>query len=465
MNYFRALIGKNKKRFIDRKYNLDLSYITPRILVMSYPTSFPQSLFHNSINEISNFLNERHGNNYLLINLVNENEDYDNSKFKGEVINYKIIDYMPPSLLTIFGVCNKIDDYLNENISNVVIINCKGAKGKVGKVGIIVCCYLLYIKKFQEINEAFNYYSFKRLYKGEGVTQPCEKRYVEYFHNILKSKEKFFPFRIQILSIELINMYEVYNNGYYVIEIMDNSNMQMKEFQCVQKNYKIDDENKRVVLKAKNLFNKEQYGDVVIKFSYNETFFNKKLGKISFNTAFLNSDEDELIFKAEDIDPDILLRNKIVPKNYLIKLNIKVLCEICPFKKKQDYCQNCKQFIKENKVLYEKWEKIMNNWQKYKDKKIKYDKNILFGNIDSDDCEDILAKVKERNKSDKNLTKDENKNEKNENDDKKYYEDNNDSNSLEESEIEDYEDKYDNNTEMKQKDKLNDSFESECFIF
>ena len=49
--------------------------------------------------------------------------------------------------------------------------------------------------------------------------------------------------------------------------------------------------------------------------------------------------------------------------------------------------------------------------------------------------------------------------------DKNFYEDNNDSNSLEESEGDDYEDKYDNNTETKQKDKLNDSFESECFIF
>ena len=460
MNYFRTLISGGKKRFIDRKYNLDLSYITPRIIVMSDPTSFPKSLFLNSINDVSHFLNERHGNNYLLINL--SSNDYDASKFNGRVIKCKIKYHMPPSLLTLFELCNIIDDYLNEDISNVIIINCSGGKGRVGA---IVSCYLLYIKKFDEIKDAFDYYSFKRLYKGEGIDQPCQKRYVKYFNKILKSEKSFYPFRVQILSVELINMYEAYNKGYYVIEIMDNINMEMVEIHFSPKNYVINDEDKSVTLKAINLINQEQYGDVIMKISYNEAVFRKKLGKIFFNTAFLNSDQTELIFKAENIDPDIILKNKIVPKNYLIKINIKILCSQCPFKKKQNYCKKCKNFIEENKILFGKWEKIMENQKKYKDKKIKYNKNILFGIIDSDDCEYILSKEKEKNKSEKNLTKGENKNEKIEDSDKNFYEDNNDSNSLEESEGDDYEDKYDNNTETKQKDKLNDSFESECFIF
>lgn len=48
MNYIRTIISKNKKRFIDRKFNLDLTYITSRIIVMGYPTSFPQSVVRNS---------------------------------------------------------------------------------------------------------------------------------------------------------------------------------------------------------------------------------------------------------------------------------------------------------------------------------------------------------------------------------------------------------------------------------
>ena len=43
MNYFKTLINSNNRRFIDRKYNLDLSYITPRIIAMGFPTIFPKS--------------------------------------------------------------------------------------------------------------------------------------------------------------------------------------------------------------------------------------------------------------------------------------------------------------------------------------------------------------------------------------------------------------------------------------
>ena len=70
MNYFWELFDEdNKKHFIDRKYNLDLSYITPRIIVMSYPSSFPKIFSGNNIKTVSDFLNERHGKNYLVINL------------------------------------------------------------------------------------------------------------------------------------------------------------------------------------------------------------------------------------------------------------------------------------------------------------------------------------------------------------------------------------------------------------
>ena len=112
MNYFRTFISKKKKHFIDRKYNLDLSYITPRIIVMSYPTSFPQSFFLNNIKEVASFLNERHGNNYLLINLIDKKND--NSRFNGEVLEY-IIEYnMPLYIQTLFDICFQIDDYLKK---------------------------------------------------------------------------------------------------------------------------------------------------------------------------------------------------------------------------------------------------------------------------------------------------------------------------------------------------------------
>ena len=457
MNYFRTLISKNKRRFVDRKYNLDLSYITPRIIVMSYPTSFPQSLIRNNINEVANFLNERHGNNYLLINL--SNKEYDISKFNGQVLEYKIMYNMPPYLNTIFDICEKIHDFLENNLSNVVIINCRGGKGRVGT---IVCSYLLYIKKFNETKDAFDYYSLKRLYKGEGISQPNQKRYINYFHNILLKEKIYFPMRIRIISFELKNMYEVYDKGYYYIEIWDCKKDEMIIYDISPNNYVTDIKNKSVLLKVENILTQEQYGDIVIKIYYKENFFNEKLGKFSFNTAFLDLDfdddeDDKIFFNKYEIDPDNLLNMKKVPENYQIIVNYKKLCIDCPTKDLEDYCKDCKSFINNNKHLYDNWNEIINHKKKYKEKKITYNKNILFGTIDSDDC-DFVLKKEEKNKSDKIKQNYEGN--------KNYYEENNDSNSSEYSEGEDYEDKYENNNEEnRKKDKLNDSFESECFIF
>ena len=162
MNYLRAFISKNKYRFIDRKYNLDLSYITPRIISMAYPGSGIQGLIRNNIKDVSNFLKERHGNNYLVINL--SYKSYDNSKFNDNVLEYKLVDHHAPSLSSLFEICQKIHIYLIEDINNVVAVNCRAGKGRTGTV---ICCYLLYTGRFTSPDEVFTYYSLKRFLKGK----------------------------------------------------------------------------------------------------------------------------------------------------------------------------------------------------------------------------------------------------------------------------------------------------------
>jgi phosphatidylinositol-3,4,5-trisphosphate 3-phosphatase and dual-specificity protein phosphatase PTEN len=86
MNYLRTLVSGKKKRFVDRKYNLDLSYITPRMIAMAFPGSGLETVYRNSINQVSKFLKERHKNNFLVINL--SGKKYDNNKFDNKVRIY-----------------------------------------------------------------------------------------------------------------------------------------------------------------------------------------------------------------------------------------------------------------------------------------------------------------------------------------------------------------------------------------
>ena len=88
MDYIRTMVSGKKKRFTDRKYNLDLSYITPRIIAMAYPASGLQIVFRNNIEEVSKFLKERHRSNYMVINL--SGTKYDNNKFDNRVSFYSL---------------------------------------------------------------------------------------------------------------------------------------------------------------------------------------------------------------------------------------------------------------------------------------------------------------------------------------------------------------------------------------
>jgi len=49
MNILRGIISGKKNRFIQENYNLDLTYICPRIIAMAYPASGFESLYRNPI--------------------------------------------------------------------------------------------------------------------------------------------------------------------------------------------------------------------------------------------------------------------------------------------------------------------------------------------------------------------------------------------------------------------------------
>ena len=68
-NWLRGVVSKKKKRHIEGGYNLDLSYITPRIIAMGFPCMDIQATFRNPYTEVRGFLDWKHGSKYLLINL------------------------------------------------------------------------------------------------------------------------------------------------------------------------------------------------------------------------------------------------------------------------------------------------------------------------------------------------------------------------------------------------------------
>lgn len=53
MDSIRKLVSGTRRRFTEDNVNLDLSYITPQIIAMSYPSQGVESWYRNPIERVS----------------------------------------------------------------------------------------------------------------------------------------------------------------------------------------------------------------------------------------------------------------------------------------------------------------------------------------------------------------------------------------------------------------------------
>ena len=81
-NIVKALVSKKKKRFCYDGFDLDLTYITSRIIAMGMPSSNLEGLYRNSMEEVQKFLNTRHPLHYKVYNLCEERDYPKNSFYK-----------------------------------------------------------------------------------------------------------------------------------------------------------------------------------------------------------------------------------------------------------------------------------------------------------------------------------------------------------------------------------------------
>ena len=93
----RQIVRKKKRTFPYGKYDLDLTYVTERIIAMGYPAEKMESIYRNDYHIVKEFLDQRHDNHYWVYNLCSEKERiYDKKKFDGRVTYYPFDDHHPP---------------------------------------------------------------------------------------------------------------------------------------------------------------------------------------------------------------------------------------------------------------------------------------------------------------------------------------------------------------------------------
>ena len=81
-SFLKSLVSQDKNRFCFDGFDLDLTYITKRIIAMGLPSTSYEALYRNDMNDVLNFFNERHPEHYKVYNLCEEKKYAPNIFYK-----------------------------------------------------------------------------------------------------------------------------------------------------------------------------------------------------------------------------------------------------------------------------------------------------------------------------------------------------------------------------------------------
>ncbi|KRX11133.1 hypothetical protein PPERSA_10900 [Pseudocohnilembus persalinus] len=356
MDFLREIVSGPKNRYQKNGYNLDLTYVTDRIIGMSFPAEGFEKLYRNSLDDIK---------------------------------SYQWEDHHSPPLHMLFDICQEIHKFLNENPENVVIVHCKAGKGRTGT---IICCYFLYCNMFNNPQDALYYYGKKRFNQdGLGVNQPCQKRYVEdFFWQILQIKvnnlKKIYP-KVKIIdSVTIFGRPKISDEVKpYVIVIDVHSQKQImstKKSYKEQKKFEQDQNSFQIKFDDVTLGeqNKGIHGDILIKI-YDNCKWSKdnKMGRMAINSAFISSN-NILSFNPEQISPSQFKDDKKFPSNYRIQIKFRDLCEDTVYTKFEDQCEGCKLVWSQDQESKKNWEHMYKILENYKQPSKEEAKPLLFKN-------------------------------------------------------------------------------------
>lgn len=210
----RQLVSQNKRRYQRDGFDLDLCYITERVIAMSFPSEGLMAVYRNPVEEVARFFNTKHKDHYKIYNLCSE-RSYDESLFHYNVERIYIDDHNVPKVSEMLKFTEEVRDWMSEDDKNIIAIHCKGGKGRTGTM---ICTWLIDCEIFDQASDCLDYFGDRRtdLTKGstfQGVETPSQSRFVNYYTECLKKYGRQLPPK-KVLKIKTVKITGIHSVGH-----------------------------------------------------------------------------------------------------------------------------------------------------------------------------------------------------------------------------------------------------------
>ncbi|XP_012661018.1 tensin-2 isoform X5 [Otolemur garnettii] len=167
---------------MERRWDLDLTYVTERILAAAFPSRPDEQQHRGHLRELAHVLQSKHRDKYLLFNLSEKRHDL--TRLNPKVQDFGWPELHAPPLDKLCSICKAMETWLSADPQHVVVLYCKGSKGKLG---VIVSAYMHYSKISAGADQALATLTMRKFCEDKVATelQPSQRRYIGYFSGLL----------------------------------------------------------------------------------------------------------------------------------------------------------------------------------------------------------------------------------------------------------------------------------------
>ncbi|TNN75851.1 Tensin-3 [Liparis tanakae] len=115
---------------MEEGYELDLTYVTERIIAVSFPRGCTEEIYSHNLKDVTRMLKSKHADNYLIINLSEKRHDL--TKMNPKTLDTGWPDMHAPPLDKICTICKAMESWLNADPLHVAVIHCRVSVSFIG---------------------------------------------------------------------------------------------------------------------------------------------------------------------------------------------------------------------------------------------------------------------------------------------------------------------------------------------